>query len=179
MTADFAKLLYSHLGSRSNPSNLEDGASVSLSKDGSVTIRDAWLFIGPPSSFAQSQGLFGGLVKTKDTHDPKSKTLFLQLPFSSIVQTQGQDTPLALQAESGLQIAVDIEIRGHFKYEYRGEEMTQERITVVRYVSQAFEGKRCESTEEKNERIFSIRDNIRWKIGDIDYIWSGTNSYEH
>lgn len=118
-------------------------------------------------------------MKSKDTHDPKSKTLFLQLPFSSIVQTHGQDTPLALQSESGLQIAIDIEIHGHFKYAYRGEEMTQERKAVVRFVSQAFEGKRCDSTEEKNERIFSIRDNIRWKIADIDYVWSSANFYEH
>ena len=179
LTPQFAKLLYSHLGSSTKPSNMEDGAAISLTKDGAITIRDAWIFMGPPSIFATSIDQFGGLMKSEDTHDPKSKTLFLQLPFTSIVQMNDQETPLSLQAEAGLQVAVDIEIRGKFAYAFRGEEMTQSRTAVVRFVSQAFEGQKCHSTEDKNKRIFNIRDNIQWRIADIDYIWSSENVYKH
>lgn len=179
LTPEFSKFLYDHLGSTTAPSNLEDGASISNPKDGQITIRDAWLFIGNPSSFAHSLGKFGGLVSSTDTHDPKSKTLFLQLPFTSIVQHFGQDTPLALQVESGLQLAIDIEIKGDFRFSYKGEDMTEKRTVVVRFMSQTFGPKTCVSTEDKNRRIFSIRDNIRWSIADIDYVWSSKNRYEH
>lgn len=175
LTPEFAKILYEHLGSTTIPSNLEDGASISSPKDGAISIRDAWLFIGPPSAFAQSTGKFGGILRSKDTHDPKSKTLFLQLPYTSIIQVSNQDTPLALQAESGLQVVVDVEIRGTFRFEFRGEEMSEERTTVVRFASQFFGPQPCSDTEAKNRRIFSIRDNISWSIADVDYIWSSQN----
>lgn len=179
LTPDFAKMLYDHLGEASKPANIEDGAWIALSKDGSMTIRDAWIFLGKPSSFSQSKGMYGGLLKSKDTHDPKSKTLFLQLPFTSVIQSQEHDVPLALQAEEGLQVAVDIQIKGTFKFGYKGEEMTQDRTAVVRFMSQAFEGRICNTTEDKNRRIFSIRDSIRWSIADIDYTWSERNWYDH
>lgn len=179
LTPEFAKFLYDYLGDPQKPSNLEDEASISLTKDGAITIRDAWLFIGPPAAFAHGTGKFGGLVKSEDTHNPKSKTLFLQLPYTTIIQTENQDTPLALQADGGLQLAIDIEVRGKFKYNFRGEEMTQDRTAVVRFMSQAFEGKRCDTTEQKNQRICKIRDSIRWQIADIDYVWSSSNFYEH
>ncbi|CCG84949.1 protein of unknown function [Taphrina deformans PYCC 5710] len=162
LTPEFSKLLYDHLGSTTAPSNLEDGASISSPNDGQITIRDAWLFLGKPSLFAHSLGKFGGL-----------------LPFTSIVQTSQQDTPLALQAESGIQLAVDIEIQGDFRFGFKGEEMSERRVAVVRFMSQAFGPKACVSTEDKNRRIFSIRDNIRWSIADIDYVWSSKNTYEH
>ena len=67
LTPEFAKTLYSHLGSTSEPSNLTDKATISLSKGGSMGIRDAWIFLGKPQTFSQSRGLFGGLLKTNDT----------------------------------------------------------------------------------------------------------------
>lgn len=179
LTPEFSKFLYQYLGSHEEPKNLEDCACVWLTEKGNISIRDVWLFLGPPNRFAQSKGKFGGLIKSKDTEDPKSKTLFLQLPFTSIVQTSRDATPLALHADSGLQIAVDVEIRAKFKFEFQGEEMTQDRVSVVRFLSQAFEGGTYTDTESRNRRIFSIRDKISWRISDIDYCWStGENIYE-
>ena len=175
LTPQFAKVVYDHLGDPKAPSNVTDKATISLSKGGSMGIRDAWIFLGNPASFAQEQGKWGGLVKSKDTHDPNSNTLFVQLPFTSVVQTKDVDVPLALHAEEGLQVAVDVQINGTFKFTYQEEEMTQDRMAVVRFMSQPFTGRSCKTNEERNKRIFQIRDSLQWSIADIDYIWSDRN----
>lgn len=169
LTPEFSKLLYQYLGSQDKPSNLEDRATISFVHSDAVNIRDVWLFLGPFDRFTNSLGKFGGLIESRETNDPKSKIYFLQLPFTSIVCTNLEDSPLSLQADSGLQIAIDVEIRAKYKYTYDGNEMTQDRVSVLRFMSQAFEGKRCETRDQRDRRIASIRDNIQWKIADIDY----------
>lgn len=171
----------------------EDGTKASIrfgkENEGEVGIRDVWLWLGPQSAFAPSVGKFGGLLHNETTLDSKSRTLLLQLPFTSIITPQspssssdtspgsggGYGTPLALEAEQGLRIGVDIEFKGPVICTYGENQSIQIRTTVVRFVSQAFDKCVCTSTEDRNRRIFGIRDGIRWRIADLDYVWSSGN----
>lgn len=180
LTPEFSRFLYDYLGSIDSPSNVVARASIQVPVDAylKAEIRDVWLHMGPPGRFAPSLGKFGGLIKSADAVDPKSMIKFIQLPFTSLMHTDSQAPPMSLSAEAGLQITVDVEMRTKFRFGYQDAEMNEHRSSVVRFQSQAFEAKRCADIESRNQRIFAIRENLRWKIADIDYTWSkGDNVY--
>lgn len=44
-----------------------------------------------------------------------------------------------------------------------------DRACVVRYSSQHFTPQRCDNDDDRNRRIFDIRERIKWRITDVDY----------
>lgn len=177
LTPEFADFLYGYIESVDSTNILADKIYIDCPQTGgAMRIRDAWIFIGNAAAFASSIGMFGGALSTKPVqHTSSSSKRIIQLPFVSIVGGSSTQIDVTLEAEEGLQLAVDVAIKGDFKYGFRGDEMSEERTTVVRFMSQVFEPKKCSTTQERNRRIFSIRNSIRWSIADIDYVWSQDN----
>jgi hypothetical protein len=165
------------------------GSKMSLAADDStpanlkLSMRDCWLWLGKKDAFVLADGKFGGIKDSESLRDPKSRTVCVQLPYTALVQEPLSDgtsvPPLDYAGESGIRFAVDIQMDGDFKYTYGGEEMTESRQTVVRFISQHFPPQVCKTDQERSARIFKIREELEWKICDVDYVLQRESFADH